>query len=198
MAFEVFDQVMQTNYDLLRINQLKLGKLTQILPVSILLVSHDKGSTWILLHFLVLVKQTLIYHLGNILKGLVYDGRDPTKVWSNKIILLTILQNIFNQEFSVLFVVVLLELFGQVISVADVLALLEFLSKVFVVEFGRFCFLFSEIRQPFVNLFLKFVLEDFCIPISVDIGFHDFAQLHNLKVQFLLIEWLVSCQTDCS
>ena len=80
MPLEILNEVMQRRDNLFGIDDLELGKLTEILPVAVLLVGHNEGSARVLLHLVVLEEQALVDHLAHVLEGLVDDGGDAAEV----------------------------------------------------------------------------------------------------------------------
>lgn len=71
---------MEGGDDLLRIDDLELGELAEVLPVAVFFISHNESSAGVLLHLIVLKKQTLVDHLGHVLEGLVDDSGKAAQV----------------------------------------------------------------------------------------------------------------------
>ena len=66
--------------DLLWIDDLELGELAEVLPIAVFFICDDERSPRVLLHLIVLKKQTLVDHLGHVLKGLVDDSGNAAQV----------------------------------------------------------------------------------------------------------------------
>jgi hypothetical protein len=68
---------MQAGDDLFWVDHFKFGEFAKVLPIAVLLVSHNKGRPRILLHLLVVRKYQLVYHFPNVLERLVHDCGYP-------------------------------------------------------------------------------------------------------------------------
>jgi hypothetical protein len=132
VSLEIVNEVVEGGDYLLRIDDLELGELADVLPVAVFFIRHNKGSAGVLLHLIILKKQTLIDHLGHVLKGLVNDSGNAAQVRRDQVVLLTILKNVPHQQFAVLLVVQLLELLCQLVRVCHVLAPIQPLLELLV------------------------------------------------------------------
>ena len=132
MPFKVLDKIMETRNDFFSIDNLKLSKFAQVLPIPILLIGDKKGQSRIFPLPLILKEKTLIDHLAHIPKRLINNRRNPTKIRSHQIVLFAVLENVSDEQLAVAFVVDGGELFGQGVGVGEVFAFLEFLAELFV------------------------------------------------------------------
>lgn len=124
MTFKIFDKIMQARNDFFSINNLKLSKFAQVLPIPIFLISDKKGKSCIFSLLFILEEKTLIDHFTHIFKWLINNSSNPTKIRCHKIILFTIFKNIFYEKLSVSFVVYCWELFWQNVWISQVFAFL--------------------------------------------------------------------------
>ncbi len=117
MPFKVLDKIMETRNDFFSIDNLKLSKFAQVLPIPILLIRNKKGQSRIFPLPLILEEKTLIDHLAHIPKRLINNSRNPTKIRRHQIVLFAVLQNVSDEQLAVAFVVDGGELFGQCVGV---------------------------------------------------------------------------------
>jgi len=182
---------MQTDNNFLGINDPKLGKLTQILPIPIPLISNHKGRPHIILQPLILNKQYLIDHIAHILPVLVDNGSNPTQVWGDQIILLPVLEHIPDQQLPIPLIVIPLKVLRQDIRIMHILTLGQLLGELLIVMLARGVLLPGELGQGLVYLFLELVLEGLERVVRVYVQFHQLWEGYYWVAKRLAVEGLV-------
>ena len=165
----------------IRVNYLEFGKLTNVLKVSALFVVNHKGHIDTFPQFFVLSKNCLKKPVSEITVGLSHNGSNPTQIGSNKLVLFSILEDIFCQHFSSLFVIDPLKCFDGIVTLVFILAAIQLLLELLVLLLSCcFVFSFAQLGQLSVQLSFELILEHLNILNLVYVLLHDVFHLNEL------------------
>lgn len=181
VSFEIFYQILYNCQCAIRINYFEFSQLTDILQISTFLVVDNIGRADTLSQFIVLSKYSLHQQIRQIFMSLANDGCYSAQIPCDKLILLTILENILGQHFSCFFVVYTFKCFDCFVTLGLVLATVQLFFELFIFVFACCLVLrLAELRQLCIQLFFKFVLENFNILHFVYVLLHNVLHLDQL------------------